>query len=156
MRSLWLLSLLPLAACMTPPVRPAGTIFSPAETAQAEWTDQEKAASSVVRNLRSSAEASFHVLRVQGELPMRKHAKSDLVLVVVAGQVELHLGDKTLPSAPGDVVEVPRDAAYGVLNKGKQAAVLYLVFTPGFDPADVKTVVEASGVGAWQYNLWSQ
>lgn len=156
MRQIGLLSVLILTACMTPPNRPSGTIFSPAETAQAEWTDQEKASGSVMRNLRASAEASFHVLRVQGELPMRRHAKSDLVLVVVAGQVQLHLGDKTLPSAPGDVVEVPRDAPYAVLNKGKQAAVLYLVFTPGFDPADVKTVVQADGVGAWKYNLWSQ
>lgn len=156
MRQIALLSLLLLAACMTPPVRPAGTIFSPAESAQSEWTDQEKASNTVLRNLRSSTEASFHLLRVQTELAMRKHAKSDLVLVVVAGQVALELGDKTLPSAPGDVVEVPRETPYAVVNKGKQAAVLYLVFTPGFDPEDVKAVVEPNGVGAWQYNLWNQ
>jgi mannose-6-phosphate isomerase-like protein (cupin superfamily) len=109
-----------------------------------------------MRNLRESPEASFHVLRVRTGLPLRKHAASDLVLVVVAGQVELQLGDRTIPSAPGDVVEVPREVPYAVRNKGKDAAVLYAVYTPSFNPDDVKTVAEASGVGAWQYNLWTQ
>ena len=156
MRQLWLSALVLLAACMTPPVRPAGTIVSPADSFQGEWTEQEKASNTVMRNLRTSKEVSYHVLRVRTELPLRKHAKSDLVLVVVAGQVELHLGDRTLPSAPGDVLEVPRETPYAVLNKGQQAAVLYAVFAPGFDPEDVKTMSEPSGVGAWQYNLWNQ
>jgi mannose-6-phosphate isomerase-like protein (cupin superfamily) len=142
--------------CMTPASRAAGTIVSPADSFQGEWTDQEKASNTVMRNLRTSQEVSFHVLRVRTELGLRKHAKSDLVLVVVAGQVELHLGDRTLPSAPGDVVEVPRDVPYAAINKGKDAAVLYAVFSPGFDPDDVKTVAEASGTGSWQYNLWTQ
>jgi mannose-6-phosphate isomerase-like protein (cupin superfamily) len=141
---------------MTPDSRAAGTIVSPADSMQAPWSGQEKAAGSVMRNLRQSQEASFHVLRVQGELPLRKHLKSDLVLVVVAGQVQLRLGDRTIPSAPGDVVEVPRDVPYAVINKGRDAAVLYLVYTPGFDPDDVKTVSEATGVGAWKFNMWTQ
>lgn len=157
MRSFWFIAFLPLfAACMTPASRASGTIISPADANQGDWTEQEKSSGSVMRNLRESTEASFHVLRVRTGLPLRKHAKSDLVLVVVAGQVELQLGDRAIPSAPGDVVEVPREVPYAVLNKGKDAAVLYVVFTPGFDPDDVKTVAEAKGVGAWQYNLWNQ
>lgn len=156
MRRLWLLALVPAFACMTPDSRAAGTIISPAEAMHAGWSEQEKSANSVMRNLRESAEASFHVLRVRTELPLRRHKASDLVLVVVAGQVELRLGDRTLPSAPGDVVEVPRDVPYAVHNKGKDAAVLYAVFTPGFNPDDVKTVAEPSGTGSWQWNLWTQ
>jgi mannose-6-phosphate isomerase-like protein (cupin superfamily) len=141
---------------MTPASRAAGTIVSPAESANEAWSDNEKAQNLVMRNLRSSAEASFHVLRVRTELGLRKHQNSDLVLVVVAGKVELRLGDRAIPSAPGDVVEVPRDVPYAVVNRGQDAAVLYAVYTPGFNPDDVKTIAEASGVGAWKFNLWTQ
>jgi mannose-6-phosphate isomerase-like protein (cupin superfamily) len=156
MRRYWLLSLASLLACMTPDSRASGTIISPADAAQGAWTEQETASNLVIRNLRTSSEASFHVLRVRTELPLRKHQNSDLVLVVVAGKVELRLGDRTIPSAPGDVVEVPRDAPYAIINRGQDAAVLYAVFTPGFNPDDVKTIAEASGPGAWKFNLWTQ
>lgn len=145
-----------LIGCMTPATRKAGTIISSDETASAPWTDQEKRASTVVRNLRQSSEASFHVLRVGTELSYRKHMNSDLVLMVVAGQVELRLGDRTIPSAPGDVVEVPREVPYAIINVGSSAAVLYAIYTPAFNPEDVKTIAEASGVGAWKFNLWTQ
>jgi mannose-6-phosphate isomerase-like protein (cupin superfamily) len=156
MRPSWLLLSVLFVACVTPPVRPAGTIISPAEAFTGQWSEQEKAANNVMRNLRESAEASFHVLRVRTELSLRKHALADLVLVVVAGQVQLRLGDRLLPSAPGDVVEVPRDVPYAVINKGKDAAVIYAVFTPALKPDDVKTVVEPEGTGSWQWNLWAQ
>jgi mannose-6-phosphate isomerase-like protein (cupin superfamily) len=141
---------------MTPASRGAGTIISTDEAATAPWTDQEKAANIVVRNLRQSSEASFHVLRVATELSLRKHQSSDLVLIVVAGKVELRLGDRAIPSAPGDVVEVPREVPYAILNRGQTPAVLYAVYTPGFNPDDVKTISEPSGVGAWKFNLWTQ
>ena len=156
MRPSWLLLSVLFVACVTPPVRPAGTIISPAESFSGQWSEQEKAANNVMRNLRESAEASFHVLRVRTELSLRKHALTDLVLVVVAGQVQLRLGNRLLPSAPGDVVEVPREVPYAVINKGKDAAVIYAVFTPALKPDDVKTVAEPEGTGAWQWNLWAQ
>jgi mannose-6-phosphate isomerase-like protein (cupin superfamily) len=141
---------------MTPATRSNGVIVSPADSANEPWNENEKASNLVMRNLRSSAEASFHVLRVRTEISLRKHLNSDLVLVVVAGKVELRLGDRAIPSAPGDVVEVPRDVPYAVVNRGQDAAVLYAVYTPGFNPDDVKTIAEASGVGAWKFNLWTQ
>jgi mannose-6-phosphate isomerase-like protein (cupin superfamily) len=156
MRAYWFLAFAPLLACMTPASRAAGTIISTDATASAAWSDQEKAANVVVRNLRQSTEASFHVLRVATELPFRKHQKADLVLVVVAGKAELRLGDRTIPSAPGDVVEVPRDVPYAVINRGASPTVLYLVYTPAFDPEDVKVISEPSGTGAWKFNLWTQ
>jgi mannose-6-phosphate isomerase-like protein (cupin superfamily) len=156
MRRFWPLALVPLLACMTPASRAAGTIISPADVAPEQWSESEKASNLVVRNLRSSPEASFHVLRVRTEISFRKHQKSDLVLMVVAGKTELRLGDRSIPSAPGDVVEVPRGIAYGVVNRGDTPAIVYAVYTPAFDPDDVKTIAEPSGEGAWKFNLWTQ
>ncbi len=156
MRRLRYLSLISLLGCMTPESRASGTIISPAEAAQGSWTEQEVAAPLVIRNLRVSPEASFHVLRVRTELPMRQHKDSDLVLMVVAGKAELRLGDRTIPAAPGDVVEVPKGSPYGVVNRGESAAIVYAVYTPGFNPDDVRVITEPSGSGAWKFNLWTQ
>ena len=130
----------PSGGCRTGASRAAGTIISPADSTVGAWSEEEKKENLVIRNLRESAEASFHVLRVRTELSLRKHQNADLVLVVVAGKVELRLGDRAIPSAPGDVVEVPRDVPYAVINRGQDAAVLYAVFTPGLNPDDVKVI----------------
>lgn len=156
MKRIWLSYLFVIVGCMTPATRSSGVIVSPADAANEPWSENEKASNVVIRNLRGSPEASFHVLRVSTELGLRKHEKSDLVLVLVAGKAEVRVGDRTVPSAPGDVVEVPRDVPYAVINRGQEAVVLYAVYTPGFDPNDVKAVSEASGVGAWKFNLWTQ
>lgn len=148
---------LSLAACMTPQSRAAGVVVSPADGAsQSGWSEEEKASNVVLRNLRQTQEASFHLLRVKTELPRRKHAQSDLVLMVVAGQVEVQLGDRAIPSAPGDVIEVPRDVPYAVLNKGAEPGVLYQVYTPALDPNDVRMVREKTGESSWKWNLWTQ
>jgi len=156
MRLVSLTLLLSLAACMTPDSRAAGVVVSPSDGSQARWTDDEKNSDVVMRNLRHTSEASFHLLRVRTELTRRKHAKADLVLVVVAGQIEVQLGDRAIPSAPGDVIEVPRDVPYAVLNKGRDAGVLYLVYTPALDPNDVRMVTDKTGESSWKWNLWAQ
>jgi mannose-6-phosphate isomerase-like protein (cupin superfamily) len=157
MRLVSLLLSLCLTACMTPASRASGVVVSPADgSSQSGWSDEEKSANVVLRNLRQTAEASFHLLRVRTELTRRKHAQADLVLVVVAGQVEVQLGDRAIPSAPGDVIEVPREVPYAVVNKGRDAGVLYLVYTPALDPNDVRMVTEKGGESSWKWNLWTQ
>jgi quercetin dioxygenase-like cupin family protein len=157
MRFVLSLLLLSLTACMTPASRAAGVVVSPADGSSASgWTNEEKSANVVLRNLRQTENASFHLLRVRSELPRRKHAQADLVLVVVAGQVEVQLGDRAIPSAPGDVIEVPRDVPYAVLNKGRDAGVLYLMYSPALDPNDVRMVREKTSGSSWKWNLWTQ
>jgi mannose-6-phosphate isomerase-like protein (cupin superfamily) len=146
-----------LAACMTPASRASGVVVSPADgSSPSGWTDEEKSANLVLRSLRQSPEASFHLLRVRTELTTRVHKQTDLVMVVVAGQVEIQLGDRTIPSAPGDVIEVPRTVPFGVRNKGREPGVLYLIYTPALDPNDVRMVTEKGGESSWKWNLWTQ
>jgi mannose-6-phosphate isomerase-like protein (cupin superfamily) len=150
-------SLVAFPACATAPTRAPGMVVSPADAeAPADWTEDELRAEVVMRNLRRTPEASFHLLRVRTALRPRKHEQSDLVLLVVAGKVELELGDRMLPGAPGDVIEVPRGTPYGATNRGDKPGVLYLIFTPALDPNDVKNVTTPSAETAWKWNLWAQ
>lgn len=148
--------LLCLTGCM-PPARASGVVVSPADDAsQVGWSDQEKSANVVIRNLRQSSEASFHLLRVRTELPRRKHPRSDLVMMVVAGQVEVEVDSRVVPAASGDVIEVPRDVPYAVLNKGRDPAVMYLIHTPSLSADDVRMVTDKKAESSWKWNLWAQ
>ena len=120
------------------------------------WTESEKAAAVSLKNLRESPGASFHLLRVRTELPARMHESSDLVLMLVSGGAEITLGDRKVPLSPGDVVEVPEGSVYSVRNRGSQAAVAYLVFSPALSPSDTKLVSQATRESVWKWNLWLQ
>jgi mannose-6-phosphate isomerase-like protein (cupin superfamily) len=146
-----------LSACVSAPTRAPGMVVSPADpSSQASWSEEEQRAEVAMRNLRRTPEASFHLLRLRGELRPRKHEQSDLVLLVVAGKLELELGDRMLPAAPGDVIEVPRGTPYGAKNRGDKPGVLYLVHTPALDPNDVRTIATSSPETSWKWNLWTQ
>jgi len=121
------------------------------------WSDEERAQNVTVRNLRRSAEASFHLMRVRSEQPLHVHDESDLVLVSVAGGFGLTLGDRALTLGPGDVVEIPRGTPYALKNEATDASVAYLVFTPALQPEDFKSVSgPPKRESAWQWNLWVQ
>jgi mannose-6-phosphate isomerase-like protein (cupin superfamily) len=146
-----------LPACVSAPNRAPGMLVSPlVGEAATSWTEDELRAEAVMRNLRRTPEASFHLLRLRTALRKREHAQSDLVMLVVAGKIELELGDRMLPAAPGDVIEVPRGTPYGAINRGDEAGVVYLIFTPALDPNDVRNVTTPNAASAWKWNLWAQ
>lgn len=146
-----------ISGCLAAAPRAAGVVVSPADgSANAAWSEDERQADLVMRNLRQSDEASFHLLRVRTELRPRKHERSDLVMLVVSGQLELTLGSRHVPAAPGDVIEVPRGVPYGIKTQSARAGVVYLIYTPAFEPNDVRNVVERQGEPSWNWNLWTQ
>ncbi len=133
------------------------TIISPGASGEARaWSDAERAAPVVLRNLQRTPEASYHLLRVRTALPRRQHERADLVLMVVAGHPKLTLGSDAVSAQPGTVVEIPRGTAYAVENAGAEPAVLYGVATPALDPEDSRQVPEGETVSAWRWNLWPQ
>jgi mannose-6-phosphate isomerase-like protein (cupin superfamily) len=155
---LCLFATLPLVtACLAPPSRAPGMVVSPADAeAPSGWTEEEQRADVVMRNLRRTPEASFHLLRLRTALRKRKHEQSDLVMLVVAGKLELELGDRLLPAAPGDVIEVPRGTPYGATNRGDKPGVMYVIATPTLDPNDVRNVTTPDAESSWKWNLWTQ
>jgi len=158
MRTLRVISLCVLFGCAAAPQKQGlSKVISPAQSGNpTSWDEAELAAPVAIRTLRRTPEASFHLARVQAELGRRLHEKSDLTLVVVSGQLELSLGDETVQAGAGDVVEIPRGTPYAALNKGKDAGVLYEVFTPALADDDTRNKPVAATESAWRWNLWLQ
>lgn len=135
-----------------------GTLYSPTQHgAVAAWSKDEQQQPLVIRNLRRTPEASFHLMRVRSEVGGRAHTGSDLVLVTLAGKLVVTLADREFTVAAGDVLEIPRGAAYAIRNVGEHAGVAYLVFTPALAPDDTKAApLESAKDSVWRWNLWLQ
>jgi mannose-6-phosphate isomerase-like protein (cupin superfamily) len=136
-----------------------GTVYSPAEhaTEGARWSEQEQQQPAVLRNLRRSPEASFHLLRVRTEQATREHKGSELLLMTMAGDLTVDVSGKAVTLHPGDVLEVPRATPYALRNAGESASVAYLVYTPALAADDTHvTSAPASSESAWKWNLWVQ
>lgn len=134
-----------------------GRLITPSnQSAESAWSEHEREAPLVMRNLRSSAEASTHVLRVRTQREARVHAKSDLSLFLVAGELEVTVEGQPFRLARGDVMEVPRGTPYALRNLGADASVVYLVFTPGLADGDDKSAAAAPHDSSWRWNLWVQ
>jgi mannose-6-phosphate isomerase-like protein (cupin superfamily) len=158
MRAQLTLSLSLCLACVSPTSSSGrGTVVSPVESGGGrEWSESERLAPFAIRNLQRGQEASYHLFRVQKELPPRVHQNSDLVLVVVAGGPVIALGNENVPAQPGTVLEIPRGTPYGVKNGAVGGSVLYGVFTPALDSADISQETQVESKNAWRWNLWAQ
>ena len=135
-----------------------GSVVRAAEASDAtDWTAEERGRAVALRNLRRSPEASHHLLRLNGAQGAHVHAKSDLLLLTVAGALTLSVSGQELTLAPGDVVEIPRGTPYEMRNQGGASSVLYLVFTPALAADDYRPVKEAPArESVWKWNLWLQ
>lgn len=140
-------------------VRTAGVVITPeGNVAEPAWTEGELAQPVALRNLRRTPEASIHLMRVAGkEAGAYVHERSDLILMVVAGKLELALGREKIVAAAGDVIEIPRGTPIQTANMaGANASVAYMVFTPALDATDRRKVPENSRESSWKWNLWPQ
>jgi mannose-6-phosphate isomerase-like protein (cupin superfamily) len=136
---------------------PRGHLIAPSsQTSEVRWSAAEQGSPLAIRNLRQSAEASFHLLRVVGAQRSQLHKRSDLVLMAMAGSPSVTVGTRRLQLTPGDVVEIPRGTAYSLENAGPAAGILYAVHTPPRAPEDQLAAPETTREDAWQWNVWVQ
>ncbi|MFM2418695.1 MAG: hypothetical protein RL385_3418 [Pseudomonadota bacterium] len=133
------------------------TIIMPAEFGDTQpFTESELREPVVARNLRSTPEASFQVLHLNDKLGARSHEKSDAVVMIVSGQVQVVLGKDDFRLSTGNVIEVPRGVAYELVNRNATGSTIYIVHTPSLSADDVKLYREAPRDSAWKWNLWTQ
>ncbi len=126
-----------LAACC--PCRGAehGRIITPAETVErVAWTAEECAKPIAVRPLRATAEVSVSLIRMSGAEKPHTHDQHDLTVVLLCGAGVLHIGERTVALAPGDVMEIPRGVVHWAENRDPEASVVYAIFSPPYDGQD--------------------
>lgn len=63
--------------------------------------------------------------------PLHTHTREDETLYVLAGEVEVVLGDQRHRARPGDFVHMPRGVPHGFEGVGAGPARVLTVFTPG-------------------------
>jgi quercetin dioxygenase-like cupin family protein len=136
---LWLVSTaVCLASCA---ISRPGTVFSPDPAAgSVVWTEEDKAQDMVIRTLRTTPEASFHIIRLGGIEKAHVHDTHDITVFILKGKVRMDMNGQTRILRKGDVVEVPRGLVHAAENAGRDAAEAYAVFTPPFDGKDRRFV----------------
>ncbi len=83
-----------------------------------------------------AAETSDNIAMVQvwippgGGLPEHDHGPSEIVLIHVAGSIQLQQGDQQHRLAPGSIAHIPAGERVSLTNPGTDAAVMMIVASP--------------------------
>jgi quercetin dioxygenase-like cupin family protein len=77
-------------------------------------------------------------------VPRHMHTREDEVYFVLAGELEVTVGEKTFVLRPGDTLLAPRDIPHELRNSGNSTNHYLLVFSPsGFEEFIMATAVPA-------------
>ena len=77
-------------------------------------------------------------------VPRHTHKREDEAYFVLAGELEVTVGDKTFDLRPGDALLAPRDTPHQLRNSGDTTNHYLLVFSPsGFEEFIMATAVPA-------------
>jgi quercetin dioxygenase-like cupin family protein len=77
-------------------------------------------------------------------VPRHTHTREDEVYFVLAGELEVSLGEKTFVLRQGDTLLAPRDIPHQLRNSGNATNHYLLVFSPsGFEEFIIATAVPA-------------
>lgn len=77
-------------------------------------------------------------------VPRHTHTREDEVYFVLAGELEVTVGEKTFVLQPGDTLLAPRDIPHQLRNSGNLTNHYLLVFSPsGFEEFIMATAVPA-------------
>ena len=101
-----------------------------------QWSTDELARDVAVKNLRATAEASFHFVRLKGAEPPHIHDRHHLTVFIFSGTSVVHFKDHTVSMNPGDLLEIPRGIWHWAENLGQDPTQAYAIFTPPFDGKD--------------------
>jgi mannose-6-phosphate isomerase-like protein (cupin superfamily) len=77
-------------------------------------------------------------------VPRHTHTREDEVYFVLAGELEVTVGEKTFILRPGDTLLAPRDISHELRNSGNTTNHYLLVFSPsGFEEFIMAAAVPA-------------
>lgn len=77
-------------------------------------------------------------------VPRHMHTREDEVYFILAGELEVTVGEKTFVLRPGDTLLAPRDIPHELRNSGNTTNHYLLVFSPsGFEEFMMATAVPA-------------
>ena len=126
------------ASCGT--VRRGHIISEEGSLARVDWNMEELQSGMAIRHLRTTHQASYHVIRLRTSESPHVHEEHDLTVFLLAGKARVFIGGRMEEMETGDVVEIPRGVVHWAQNLGSEATEVYAVFTPPFDGKDQRVV----------------
>lgn len=127
-----------LASCQTDQL---GRLFSIEHPdSKIEWNQEELSRDVAMRTVRTTKEASFHIIRLQGLEKPHIHDEHDSAVFVLTGRARVSVGDTLFKVRAGDIIEIPRGTVHWAKNLDPEASIVYAVFTPPYDGADRRDV----------------
>ncbi len=93
-------------------------------------------------------ECSYGLMTARRSVSKRSHERSDLVLYVYSGYGWFHVGEKDFYGSVGDIIYIPRGAAYSADNKSQNDFQFVMVFSPPLNPDDVVYYNDKDNLGA--------
>jgi mannose-6-phosphate isomerase-like protein (cupin superfamily) len=106
------------------------------------WTDEELGKDVAIKTVRQSDGASYHVVRLFKAEKPHIHDRSDLIVVVLSGHVNMHFRDRVVPVGPGQIIDIPKGEPHWAENAAAEPSFAYVVFAPAFDGKDRRPVDE--------------
>lgn len=82
-----------------------------------------------------------------GEAFVHVHDEYEEAFYVLAGEIELRMGDQTVTGKAGASVFVPAGVVHGFTNRGRDAARLLVVHSPARALVMIEELSEVMGVG---------
>lgn len=104
------------------------------------WSAEEQANDLAFHTLRTTPEASFHVIRLKGAEKLHTHDTHDLLVTMLSGKAKITIGEQVFTMNPGDVLEVPKGTRHKAENLSRDASEVYAVFTPPLNGKDYHPV----------------
>tara|TARA_B100001971_G_C18247272_1_gene575292 strand:- start:349 stop:771 length:423 start_codon:yes stop_codon:yes gene_type:complete len=105
-----------------------------------QWSQDELTSDVAVKNLRATAEASFHLVRLKGAESPHIHDRHDLTVFILSGTSTVNFKDHAISMGPGDLIKIPRGVLHWAKNIGQDPTQAYAIFTPPFDGKDRRVV----------------
>jgi mannose-6-phosphate isomerase-like protein (cupin superfamily) len=90
---------------------------------------------------------SQHVVALRGREPLHRHDQHDLLVVVLAGEGKMLIGDSERAIGTQSIVYVPRGTVHSMHNTAPAPLTGYAVFIPPFDGKD-RVLVETPAAAA--------
>lgn len=88
------------------------------------------------RSLFSDSLSSSYCIVIKKEVKSHKHQYHSEQVLVIEGEAEMKLGEKTFPVKKGDVIFIPKNTVHSVKNKGAIPLKVLSVQAPYFDGKD--------------------
>ena len=79
---------------------------------------------------------SYHLVQIRDREQPHLHATHDLVVTLVGGSGQLHVGGDAQAMRAGDVAVIPRGTPHFFVNAGDAPAASFATFAPPYDGSD--------------------